>query len=106
MRTILSLLLAVVGLTAATEKGKVVAVGVDGWAKISPDLTEGSFLLRRFSEGDRKVGWVGRMVRYESVTEGGETAARGIVSADPEELRRVAVRPSTKAVSSPGCLTS
>ena len=90
MRPILFLLLAVVGLSAATEKGKVVAVGADGWAKISPDQTEGAVLLRRFSEGDRKVGWVGRLVRYESVTEGSETLARGVVSADPEELRRVA----------------
>jgi protein SCO1/2 len=90
MKHTLLLLLAVVGLSAATEKGKVVAVGADGWAKIAPDQIEGSFLLRRFSEGDRKVGWTGRMVRYESVTEGGETAARGVVSADPEELRRVA----------------
>lgn len=91
MRPILCLLLAVVGLSAATEKGKVVAVGADGWATISPDQTEGGgFLLRRFSEGDRKVGWVGRRVRYEAVTEGAETSARGVVSADPEELRRVA----------------
>jgi protein SCO1/2 len=90
MRPILFLLLAVVGLSAATEKGKVVAVGADGWAKISPDQTAGAVLLRRFSEGDRKVGWVGRLVRYESVTEGSETLARGVVSADPEELRRVA----------------
>lgn len=90
MRPILFLLLAVVGLSAATEKGKVVAVGADGWAKISPDQSEGAVLLRRFSEGDRKVGWVGRLVRYEAVTEGSETLARGVVSADPEELRRVA----------------
>jgi protein SCO1/2 len=90
MKHTLFLLLAVVGLSAATEKGKVVAVGADGWAKISPDQAEGSFLLRRFSEGDRKVGWVGRMVRYDAVTEGIETLARGVVSADPEELRRVA----------------
>jgi protein SCO1/2 len=90
MRPIFFLLLAVVGLSAATEKGKVVAVGADGWAKISPDQTEGAVLLRRFSEGDRKVGWAGRLVRYEAVTEGSETLARGVVSADPEELRRVA----------------
>ncbi len=90
MRPILFLLLAVVGLSAATEKGKVVAVGADGWAKISPDQTEGAVLLRRFSEGDRKVGWTGRLVRYEAITEGSETLARGVVSADPEELRRVA----------------
>jgi protein SCO1/2 len=90
MRPILFLLLAVVGLSAATEKGKVVAVGADGWAKISPEQSEGAVLLRRFSEGDRKVGWVGRLVRYEVVTEGSETLARGVVSADPEELRRVA----------------
>ena len=90
MRPILFLLLAVVGLSAATEKGKVVAVGADGWAKISPDQSEGALLLRRFSESDRKVGWTGRLVRYEAVTEGSETLARGVVSADPEELRRVA----------------
>ena len=91
MRTLLSLLLAVVGLSAATEKGKVVTVAADGWATISPVQTEGGgYLLRRFSEGDRKVGWVGRLVRYEAVTEGSETLARGVVSADPEELRRVA----------------
>jgi protein SCO1/2 len=90
MRTILSLLLAVVGLSAATETGKVVAVSADGWAKISPDKSQGTVLLRRFAEGDRKVGWVGRLVRYEAVTEGSETLARGVVSADPEELRRVA----------------
>jgi protein SCO1/2 len=90
MRPILFLLLAVVGLSAATEKGKVLAVGADGWAKISPEQSEGAVLLRRFSEGDRKVGWVGRLVRYEVVTEGSETLARGVVSADPEELRRVA----------------
>ncbi len=90
MRPILFLLLAVVGLSAATEKGKVVAVGADGWAKISPDQAEGAVLLRRFSEGDRKVGWTGRLVRYEAITEGSETLARGVVSADPEELRRVA----------------
>ncbi|MFZ9399628.1 MAG: SCO family protein, partial [Opitutales bacterium] len=90
MRPILFLLLAVVGLSAATEKGKVVSVGADGWAKISPDPSEGAVLLRRFSEGDRKVGWVGRLVRYEAVIEGSETLARGVVSADPEELRRVA----------------
>jgi protein SCO1/2 len=90
MRPILFLLLAVVGLSAATEKGKVVSVGADGWAKISPDSSEGAVLLRRFSEGDRKVGWAGRLVRYEAVIEGSETLARGVVSADPEELRRVA----------------
>jgi protein SCO1/2 len=90
MKNALFLLLAVVGLSAATEKGKVIAVAPDGWAKISPDQAEGSFLLRRFSEGDRKVGWTGRLVRYDAVTEGIETLARGVVSADPEELRRVA----------------
>jgi protein SCO1/2 len=90
MKNALFLLLAVVGLSAATEKGKVIAVAPDGWAKISPDQAEGSFLLRRFSEGDRKVGWAGRLVRYDAVTEGIETLARGVVSADPEELRRVA----------------
>ena len=83
------LFLAVVGLSAATETGKVVAVGADGWAKIVHADGSTNF-LRRFSEGDRKVGWVGRTVRYEVVTEGAETHARGIVSADAEELRQVA----------------
>lgn len=83
------LFLAVAGLSAATETGKVVSVAADGWATIVQ--ADGSTkLLRRFSEGDRKVGWVGRIVRYDVFAEGTETAARGIVSADPEELRRVA----------------
>ncbi|MFM8550272.1 MAG: SCO family protein [Verrucomicrobiota bacterium] len=82
-------LLAVAGLSAATETGKVVSVTADGWAKIVHADGSTNF-LRRFSEGDRKVGWAGRLVRYDAVTEGNETVARGIVSADPEELRRVA----------------
>jgi len=81
--------LAVVGLTAAPETGKVISVSTDGWAKIIHADGSTNF-LRRFSEGDRKVGWVGRTVRYEVVTEATETQARGIVSADAEELRRVA----------------
>ena len=83
------LFLAVVGLSAAPETGKVVSVSADGWAKIVHADGSTNF-LRRFSEGDRKVGWVGRTVRYEAVTEVTETQARGIVSADAEELRRVA----------------
>ncbi|MFZ9992116.1 MAG: SCO family protein [Opitutales bacterium] len=90
MRPLLFLLLAVVGLPAATEQGKVLSVGSDGSAKISLAGKDGAVLLRRFSEGDRKVGWVGRLIRYDAVTEGAETFARGVVSADPEELRRVA----------------
>ncbi len=89
MRLIFACLLSVVSLAASTESGKVVSVTPDGWAKIVPADGSGN-LLRRFSEGDRKVGWAGRLVRYEAVTENGETAARGVVSADPEELRRVA----------------
>ena len=81
--------LAVVGLSAAPETGKVVSVSTDGMAKIVHAKGEAIF-LRRFSEGDRKVGWVGRTVRYEVVTEPTETQARGIVSADTEELRQVA----------------
>jgi protein SCO1/2 len=81
--------LSVVGLSAAPETGKVISVSPDGWAKIAHAKGETTF-LRRFSEGDRKVGWVGRTVRYEVVTEATETQARGIVSADAEELRRVA----------------
>jgi protein SCO1/2 len=89
MNRVLFLFLAVVGLSAATETGKVVSVAADGWAKIVH--ADGSMnFLRRFSEGDRKVGWVGRTVRYEVVTEATETQARGIVSADVEELRQVA----------------
>ncbi len=83
------LFLALVGLSAAPETGKVVSVSADGWAKIVHADGSTNF-LRRFSEGDRKVGWVGRTVRYEAVTEVTETQARGIVSADAEELRRVA----------------
>ncbi len=90
MRPILFLFLAVVGLSAATETGRVVEVSADGWAKIVPANEGKGAWLRRFTEGDRKVGWAGRMVRYEAVTEGAETKARGVVSADPEELRRVA----------------
>lgn len=81
--------LAVVGLTAAPETGKVVSLSTDGMAKIVHSDGSTNF-LRRFSEGDRKVGWIGRTVRYEVVTEATETQARGIVSADAEELRRVA----------------
>lgn len=83
------LFLAVVGLSAATETGKVVSVTADGWATIVHADGSTNF-RRRFSEGDRKVGWAGRLVRYDAVREGNETVARGIVSADPEELRRVA----------------
>jgi len=81
--------LSVAGLSAAPEIGKVISVSPDGWAKIVPAKGETVF-LRRFSEGDRKVGWVGRTIRYEVVTEATETQARGIVSADAEELRKVA----------------
>ena len=89
MNRLLFLFLAVVGLSAATETGKVVSVSADGWAKIVH--ADGSTnYLRRFSEGDRKVGWVGRTVRYEVVAEANVTHARGVVSADAEELRRVA----------------
>jgi protein SCO1/2 len=89
MLRFLALIAAVSTLCAATETGKVVEVSADGWATIAPAEGQGK-LLRRFSEGDRKVGWTGRIVRYEAVTEGKETQARGVVSADPEELRRVA----------------
>ena len=89
MKKILFLFLAVVGLSAATETGKVVSVAADGWANVLQ--ADGSTnLLRRFSEGDRKVGWVGRVVRYDAVMEGAEIHASGVVSADAEELRRVA----------------
>lgn len=89
MLRILSIILAAAALSAATETGKVIAVSPEGQAKVAPLKGEGQ-LLRRFSEGDRKVGWSGRTVRYELVTEAGETFARGVVSADPEELRQVA----------------
>ncbi len=81
--------LAAVALSAAPETGKVASVSDDGWAKIESPKGEKVF-LRRFSDGDRKVGWVGRTIRYEVVTEGKEAQARGIVSADVEELRQVA----------------
>jgi hypothetical protein len=79
--------LSVVGLCAAPEVGKVVSVSSDGWAKIVHAKGE-TVSLRRFSEGDRKVGWVGRTVRYDVVTEATETQARGVISADAEELRK------------------
>ena len=82
-------ILLVTTLTAAPETGKVASVAADGWAKIVPVQGDGVW-LRRFSEGDRMVGWTGRIVRYDAVAEGAETHARGIVSADPEELRQVA----------------
>lgn len=89
MNRIFALLLAVAGLGAAPETGKVVSVAPDGSATIAHADGSTNF-VRRFSEGDRKVGWTGRFVRYDVVTEGAETLARGVVSADPEELRRVA----------------
>jgi protein SCO1/2 len=73
---------------AATETGKVVSVSADGQAKIL--TSKGGELSRRFAEGDRKVGWTGRLVRYDVIMEGAEAQARGVVSADVEELRRVA----------------
>ena len=88
MRNILAILLAVSGLWAAPETGKVVSVSADGQAEV---LTSGGQTVsRRFSEGDRKVSWTGRTVRYEAVAEGAVTQARGVVSADPEELRQMA----------------
>jgi protein SCO1/2 len=89
MRPLCLLLLSLSGLSAATETGKVASLSADGWASIIP-ADGGASLPRRFSEGDRKIGWVGRVVRYDAVMEGAETHARGVVSADPEELRQVA----------------
>jgi cytochrome oxidase Cu insertion factor (SCO1/SenC/PrrC family) len=82
------LFLSVVGLFAATETGRVESISADGLAKVM--TPKGTVLMRRFSEGDRKVGWLGRVVQYEAVAEVAETQARGIVSADAEELRQVA----------------
>lgn len=89
MFRLLALLVCCVSLSAATETGRVASVAADGWATIVPAKAEGVW-LRRFSEGDRKVGWSGRTVRYEVVVEGKETQARGVVSAEAEELRQVA----------------
>ncbi len=82
------LFLSVVGLFAATETGRVESISADGLAKVM--TPKGTVLMRRFSEGDLKVGWLGRVVQYEAVAEVAEIQARGIVSADAEELRRVA----------------
>jgi protein SCO1/2 len=79
----------VAGLFAASETGKVKSVSADGWAEITHTKGESAF-VRRFSEGDCKVGWVGRTVRYEVVIEANVAQARGVVSADAEELRQVA----------------
>ena len=89
MFRLLALLVCCIRLSAATETGRVASVAADGWATIVPAKGEGVW-LRRFSEGDRKVGWSGRTVRYDVVVEGKETQARGVVSADAEELRQVA----------------
>ena len=83
----LSVLFAAV-LSAAPESGLVVSVSPEGMALIRPSA--GEPVSRRFLEGDRLVGWTGRLVRYEAVNEGAETRAERVVSADPEELRRVA----------------
>lgn len=82
------LFLSVVGLFAATETGRVESISADGLAKVM--TPKGTVLMRRFSEGDLNVGWLGRVVQYEAVAEVAEIQARGIVSADAEELRRVA----------------
>ena len=79
----------VAGLFAASETGKVKSVSADGWAEITHNKGE-TVSLRRFSEGDCKVGWVGRTVRFEVVVDANVTQARGVVSADAEELRQVA----------------
>jgi protein SCO1/2 len=75
-------------LSAVPESGLVVSVSPEGMAMIRPSA--GEPVSRRFLEGDRLVGWTGRLVRYEAVKEGAETRAERVVSADPEELRRVA----------------
>ena len=88
MRHLSALFLSVAGLFAATETGKVESISADGLAKVV--TAKGEALQRRFSEGDRKVGWVGRMVRYEAVAEAAEIQARAIMSADANEQRQVA----------------
>lgn len=89
MKSLFALILFCGSLVAAPEVGKVVSVSADGWAKITQTASAAP-LQRRFSEGDLKVGWVGRTIRYEAVKEGEELQARGVLSADPEELRQVA----------------
>jgi len=76
------------GLCAAPGSGRVVSVSPEGLALVRQSA--GEPVSRRFLEGDRLVGWTGRLVRYEAVKEGAETRAERVVSADPEELRRVA----------------
>jgi protein SCO1/2 len=88
MRHLSALFLSIAGLLAAAETGKVESISADGLAKVV--TAKGEALQRRFSEGDRKVGWVGRMVRYEAVAEAAEIQARAIMSADADELRQVA----------------
>jgi protein SCO1/2 len=90
MRRLFSLLASVFCLSAlaAPESGKVEAVAADGAATIL--TAKGESVRRRFSEGDRKLGWTGRLVRYDAVKEGAEVAARAVMSADPEELRQAA----------------
>ena len=88
MRYLFVLLFGVAGLHAVSETGKVESVSSDGLAKVV--TAGGEQVMRRLSEGDRKVGWTGRTVRYEAAKDGSEVKARSIVSADPEELRQVA----------------
>jgi protein SCO1/2 len=75
-------------LSAAPESGVVMSVSPEGVALVRPST--GEPVTRQFLEGDRQVGWTGRLVRYEAVKQGPVMRAERVVSADPEELRRVA----------------
>jgi cytochrome oxidase Cu insertion factor (SCO1/SenC/PrrC family) len=88
MLRLLAIILAGAPSFAGIETGKVLEVSPDGLARLQP--SSGAAVSRRFSEGDRKVGWTGRTVRYVTAQEGAEVVARAVMSADPEELRQVA----------------
>jgi protein SCO1/2 len=77
-------------LPAAQESGVVLSVTPEGKALIRTSV--GEQVGRQFMPGDVQVGWAGRRIRYEvlPVQDGSVPTVGRVVSADEEELRRVA----------------
>lgn len=75
-------------LAAETRVGTCVSVAADGVATLR--AADGTTFSRRLDAGDGKLGWSGRLVRFQDSVRDGVVFAQGLVSADPEELRRVA----------------
>jgi protein SCO1/2 len=86
---VLSFLVAA-SLAATQESGVVLSVTPEGKALIR--TSGGEQVGRQFMPGDVQVGWTGRRVRYDvqDGKDGTVPAAGRVVSADEEELRRVA----------------